>query len=180
MRGFRRSLDDPGLSCHCRVGLVAQAYADFSGHEPSPAWWAFYFGLLPIAAIIMIVVLTSARRNRPWALSTGLAAMVAGLGAIFGFTFLDEHLNMVTPITYENQTGLLVQVLHQKDGEPGLQLDFPAVRGTYVNVVGYRVQGQWIRIVAQWRDGSTVLDRSYTWDELRGDGGRIVIVSPKS
>ena len=131
-------------------------------------------GVLPIAAAIMLVVLPLARAEPTWVVAAGIVAAVATSSAIFGFTFLDEHFTMVTPVTYANQTGRPVEVLHQSDGDLDLQSDLLAVAGTYVNQIGYR-QGPLDQNVAHHSGRLTVFDRTVTRDELRGDGGRISI-----
>jgi hypothetical protein len=158
--------------------LMSQADAHLGGREPSSAWWALYAGAVPVALALAGAVLASARRNRPWAFGAGLLTLVVGYAAIFAFTSLDQRWNMVTPVTYENRTGRPIEVWHQKDGDPGLDRDYPALVGTYVDRVGFRLKGDWIRIVAKWQDGTTLLDRTYTWDELGVEAGNVVVTAP--
>lgn len=169
------------------VALSAMAVNHQAMFNPSlppearaPGWWPFYLGVLPLLVGIAFVALVSRRRDRLLVVAVGLATFVFGYAGVFGGLSVIDALAMVKP-TYVNHTSQPISISHQKANDPAPVLDYPHFDPgeRYYDPVGYQVEGDWIRIIARWPDGTIVFDRTYTWDDLRRQGGVITVTPPE-
>lgn len=154
--------------------LAALAAMALSHHSGLPWWWPFLWGLAPVALLIGVVVLVTARGDRLLAMAVGIGVVIVGYALIPVWMTLS-----LQKVEFVNRTSepVLLYYARQADGELNRHGPPSLAPGeAWVSAGGFAKEGTWLRVVATRSDGVVIFDQTYTWEELSEAGNRVIIV----